>query len=404
MVLQGGGAGGGAGQGQTVVAPIPRKSALGLAWSALSSLKLTLFCLALLMVLVVLCTLAQVKLGTFAAVDIYIRSLFVYWTSRDGVWKIPIFPGGGLVGLVLLLNLAAAQFGRLERSWRKAGIWAVHIGLLLLFIGEFVTGFFQVETQMAIEEGQTRSYLESPRATELAVIDAGESSSDRVFAFSEKALLSKTRLGHQDLPFTITVKKAYPNSTVALRPKGSPFAAVADRGIGAGMAVFPQDPVSRDDQANTVSALVELSDGERALGSWLVSSALGAEQAFMHKGRTWRLAIRARRQYLPFSLALKDFRHERHPGTDIPRHFSSLLRLNDPGRGQDRDVLISMNQPLRYAGMTFYQASFGQDDTLSILQVVRNPGWLIPYAACILVALGLIFHFLWRFMPARKTA
>jgi hypothetical protein len=52
-----------------------------------------------------------------------------------------------------------------------------------------------------------------------------------------------------------------------------------------------------------------------------------------------------------------------------------------------------MNQPLRYGGKAFYQASFGKNDTLSILQVVENPGWLLPYASCVLVALGLLLHF-----------
>ena len=52
-----------------------------------------------------------------------------------------------------------------------------------------------------------------------------------------------------------------------------------------------------------------------------------------------------------------------------------------------------MNQPLRYAGRTFYQASFGKNDTLSVLQVVENPGWLLPYISCALVTLGLLIHF-----------
>jgi len=47
-------------------------------WHALTSLKLTLVCLALLMVLVVACTLAQVRLGTFAAVNAYVRSFLVW--------------------------------------------------------------------------------------------------------------------------------------------------------------------------------------------------------------------------------------------------------------------------------------------------------------------------------------
>jgi hypothetical protein len=52
-----------------------------------------------------------------------------------------------------------------------------------------------------------------------------------------------------------------------------------------------------------------------------------------------------------------------------------------------------MNHPLRYAGSTFYQASFAENDTVSIFQVVQNPAWLTPYIACLLVALGLCIQF-----------
>ena len=52
-----------------------------------------------------------------------------------------------------------------------------------------------------------------------------------------------------------------------------------------------------------------------------------------------------------------------------------------------------MNQPLRYEGRAFYQASFGKGDTQSILQVVANPGWLLPYLSCSLITLGLLIHF-----------
>jgi hypothetical protein len=56
-------------------------------------------------------------------------------------------------------------------------------------------------------------------------------------------------------------------------------------------------------------------------------------------------------------------------------------------------VLIYMNEPLRYQGETFYQSSFLPGDKGTILQVVRNPGWLMPYIACTMVSLGMIFHF-----------
>ncbi len=69
------------------------------------------------------------------------------------------------------------------------------------------------------------------------------------------------------------------------------------------------------------------------------------------------------------------------------------MRLKDPLAGDDRDVLIYMNSPLRHGGQTFYQASFGKNDTLSVLQVVRNPAWTLPYLSCLLVSLGLLWHF-----------
>jgi hypothetical protein len=52
-----------------------------------------------------------------------------------------------------------------------------------------------------------------------------------------------------------------------------------------------------------------------------------------------------------------------------------------------------MNNPLRYRGETFYQASFEPGDRGTILQVVRNPASLAPYIACSLVALGLVVQF-----------
>lgn len=53
-----------------------------------------------------------------------------------------------------------------------------------------------------------------------------------------------------------------------------------------------------------------------------------------------------------------------------------------------------MNDPLRYAGETFYQSGYDENDPkVTILQVVRNPGWLTPYFACVLVSLGLVVQF-----------
>lgn len=360
--------------------------------AALSSLKLTLACFALLMILVVACTLAQVQLGTFLAVEKYIRSFLIWWTPEGSTVALPVFPGGGLVGGVLLLNLCMAQFLRLERSWRKAGLWIVHLGLALLFVGEFATAFFQVESRIPIEEGHTRDWSEDYRKMELAVMDTTDAADD-VRAIPESLLMSKREIEHPSLPFKLVVKGYHGNAELGMRQPGDP-PSVASVGIGANIKLRSLSPVTTDDAENTAAALVEPVTPEgKSYGVFLVSNALGAPQGFVHEGRSWRLALRNRRYYLPFSLTLKDFRHDVYPGTDIPKNFSSLVHLKDPANAEARDVLISMNDPLRHGGRTFYQASFGKEDTLSVLQVVRNPGWTLPYLSCLMVALGLLWHF-----------
>ena len=104
--------------------------------------------------------------------------------------------------------------------------------------------------------------------------------------------------------------------------------------------------------------------------------------------------MRPERHYQPFSLTLEKFSHDIYPGTDIPRNFSSKVRINLPDGGAAREVLIYMNNPLRYGGLTYYQASFENNDQTSILQVVRNPSWLVPYIACGAITLGLVIQFM----------
>lgn len=361
-------------------------------WGAVTSLKLTIGCLAALMVLVVACTLAQVKLGTWGAVEVYMRSWLV-WTELPGTrLKLPIFPGGALVGLVLLVNLIAAQGKRLELSWKKSGLWISHAGLVLLVAGEFVSGVFQRETQLAVEEGQTVNYVEAPRELELAVIDTTDPAHDDVFSVPATTLARRGRVALPGTPVVLNVRGYHRNAQLTNRgPQDPP--ALADAGIGAGVAVRELPPVSRDEEMDTSAALVEPIAGGRSYGTWLVSNALGAPQTFQHEGRTYQLVMRHRREYLPYAVTLKDFSHDVYAGTNIPKNFSSLVRITNPAHAEARDVLIYMNQPLRYEGKAFYQSSFGKNDTLSILQVVENPGWLLPYVSTVLVMLGLGIHF-----------
>ena len=97
-----------------------------------TSLKLTIFCLACAMVLVFIGTLDQVHIGIYEAENRYFRSLFLFWTPPNTQLRIPWFPGGYIVGPLLLINLIAAHLARFKLSWKKAGILFLHSGLILL--------------------------------------------------------------------------------------------------------------------------------------------------------------------------------------------------------------------------------------------------------------------------------
>ena len=113
--------------------------------------------------------------------------------------------------------------------------------------------------------------------------------------------------------------------------------------------------------------------------------------------------MRSEREYLPYSIELLDVENEFYQGTEIPFNFESDIVLNMEGN-QSRRALVYMNTPLRHDGKTFYQYQMNAAADYTVFQVIRNPSWLIPYIACVLVSIGLLWQFsfhLVRFL--RKT-
>lgn len=388
-----------------------------------TSLRLTVICLSMAMVLVFAGTLAQVNLGLYVAQDKYFQSLLVFWTPKGTDLSIPVWPGGYLLGWVLLINLIAAHVKRFTFSKKKIGIFLTHAGLILLLVGQFLTELFQVESTMRLEEGQTKNYTEDSFKNELAIVDVTDPNHDRVIAFPESFLGENKELRHPDLPFTVRIKEYFPNSWPGSSENGQTVRATD--GIGARLPFSEQATTARMDDENKPTALVEIASESGVVGAWTVSNwlskypwvgvlekELGPDlgnsvkrpQTFTVGDRTYRIALRPVRYYKPYSIHLHDFRHDRYIGTEVAKNFSSRIQLRNPERGEDREVLIYMNNPLRYAGETYYQGSFERGDTTSILHVVRNPAWLTPYFGCTIVGLGLTIQFMMHLVGfARRT-
>jgi hypothetical protein len=367
-----------------------------------ASLKLCVVVLSLGLILVFWGTIAQVNMGLYKAQNEFFRSFLIYWAPQGSGWKIPIFPGGYLIGFVFLLNLLASQIKTFELTLKKFGLILVHVGIVLLLVGQLATDMLAVESSMHLREGETKNYSELDRDVELAVIDVSGAASDRVTAIPQDVLATEREIRHDSLPFTIRVNKYYLNSVVENRDPNGPIQPPATQGFGPQVNVREQPHVTQMDQRDMPSAVIELLTPQGSLGTWFVSSWIDQQQHVEVDGRDFHLAMRRQRNYNDYSLHLVSFNHEVYPGTQIPKDFSSMVRVQNPKTGEDREVRIFMNNPLRYAGDTYYQASFDTDDKGSVLQVVRNPSWLTPYLACVLVGVGLVWQFLMHLVPFLK--
>lgn len=354
------------------------------------SLKLTVVLIAFSMLLVFAATLDQVNLGIWAVQEKYFRSFIVY--TQAGPATVPIFPGGYVIGGLLLINLVAAHIYRFTFGWRKVGVLLTHFGLILLLIGELLSGLWQEDSHLRLNEGETKNYIESYRHNELVFVDTTDAQFDDVVGIPEELLARKVAIQHPKLPFRVVPKTYYPNSVLQARPANGP-AAQATAGFGERILAAPQPITYRPNEVNMPTALFELIGPAGSLGTYLASPQIVMPQEFTHEGRKWKLTFRTKREYQPFSLTLVKFSHDRYPGTEIPKNFSSRVKIKSPDGRDDREALIFMNNPLRYAGLTFYQAGFENNDRTTILQVVRNPSWLLPYIACGLMTVGLLAQF-----------
>lgn len=353
----------------------------------------------------------------------------IVWLHNGPLPGAVISRAGGYAGVLPLMIIGSAFYvpmvvGCLLAFGRRAGIVLIHGAIILLLVGEGVTAGTAVETQMPIYEGQTTHWAQDVREAELAIIDDTAPDHDTTVAIPaarlERAARTGERLAHPQLPFTVRVELYFPNAGLTRADASAPLASSAT-GVARNMMAVRLPKVSTMDNdgrgINIPAAYVTLLGGETVLGTYLVSPDMQVEQyipfeqRFTAAGRTFRIALRFRRYYKPYALRLDKFNHDLYPGTSVPKNFSSDLRLFE-ANGVDRDVVIKMNNPMRYAGETFFQSgwipstSMDGRDRGTVLSVVRNPGWTIPYIACALGTIGLIVQFglgLTRFLRKERA-
>ena len=376
----------------------------------LASLRLTVVLLAMSMFLVFAGTMAQVKMSNYDAQEKYFHSQLV-WTKVSTLLDRPVsffdvsipFPGGYVIGAMLLINLLAAHSVRFKMSWKRSGIILTHLGLILLLVGEGLSSRLKVENNMNIDEGSFANFTYDLHEVELAVIDPSAADHDDVTVVPESILAKGGVITLGSLPFKLKVDAYYPNTTVMgeKRAGSGPKATVgAAAGIVAARGAPKNNGAGEEASAVDMPSIYVTPQTEGgAQGTYLCSIVpLAAEfpqinepQALQVNGKSYTIGLRFKRAYKPYTIYLNKFRFDRYTGTDVAKNYSSDIRLVDPSAHEDRLIHIWMNHPLRYRGETFFQSGVGERGT--ILQVVSNPGWLLPYISCLVGGIGLLVHF-----------
>ena len=400
----------------------------------LADLRLTLTLLSLSMILIFVATLEQVRVGIRGAQAEFFESMYGIWHYPEQFWggdflhSLPIpIPGGYLLGGLLIANLLAAFITRFQWTGKKMGIQLIHLGIIMLLIGQLATQAMQEESRMQIDKGESKNYLERFHGVELAFIDVTNPKTERVVALPQ-TLLEKGGVHYtSDLPFKVRILDFGPNCEFNSLPPGqskSGPASQVNRGVieSASLDIRPKAEDFSSDGMNFGYVVFELLEGSDSLGTWAAIAHPAGNQAWAQisqdklgglafqpiriKGKLWGATLRPEREYLPYSIELLGIANEFYQGTDIPFNFESeiLLKMEEE---QSRRALVYMNTPLRHAGKTFYQYQMNKAADYTVFQVVRNPSWLVPYIACVLISIGLLWQFsfhLIRFLTKTSKA
>jgi hypothetical protein len=371
-----------------------------------SSFGLAVVLLLLMLVVVFLGTMYQVDHGLFAAQEKYFNSFFVVHHFFD--WLPMTLPGGYLLMSLFMVNIVLGGIVRIRKNKRTVGIIIGHLGVIVMIVGGAVTFHYSDSGNMQLYEGETSDEFESYYDWTIEVGRVGDSNLLHVIderQFDDLGPGKRRTFTNPEWPFDVVVsnyaKNAWP---------------VRERGGEGGMAIdgFRLEPLPLEKEAemNLPGVYVTAVDKETGATTDGILWGMSLQPLTVEAGGAdWAVGLARKRWKVPFQVTLDEFVRELHPGTDMPASFESFITKREAGK-PDEKIHIYMNQPLRYHGYTFFQASWGPQNAgpdtrlFSVFAVVRNPADQWPLVACIIVGIGMTLHFgqrLYRYLRKETT-
>jgi len=398
----------------------------------LSSFGLATVVLSLLLLLTFLGTLEQAEYGLVASQTRYFESVIVdridigacwralaldaYWDIGNVLLPTPILPGGYSLMAILFVNMFLGGLIRIRKSPRTIGVVISHFAILFMIAAGAVTYHFAKDGILNLAEGQTNDEFQSfhERVIEIEKVQPEGAKRSalvidgRLFHdLSNSSDHGKARtFTHESLPFDLTVTN-WKQHAEAKRAEDATRGDAVDGYYIQELTKLDENGQLLPDERLSQACVVVVKDKKT-----------GAEQ----RGLLWEFARApwtatvgdqkylinmARRSYrLPFAIRLDETSQEKHPGTNRARRFTSKVTKLHGAREEKR--VVTMNEPVRGEGYAIFQSSFdaGEEDGSGLkrsgFQVVENPADHWPLISCIIVAIGLLIHFVMMLAKAMK--
>lgn len=363
-------------------------------FSIFASYGLAIVVLSFLLLITFLGTLSQKDMGLLDSQRIYFDSWFLIHDFKVGGMVLPIpLPGGGLLMVLLFINMLCGAVIRLRKGWRTIGVLIAHLSIMFMLAAGFVSFLYKTEGAMPLFEGQASDQYQSyhDRIIEIRRFDASGKGEETAMVIPMKHFEDlgpgKARdFFAKDLPFEVQVTNYQRNANIV--QAGDDEAGAID-----GYRIQPMK-LAKEDEANISAAeiIIKPRDGE-AQKTILWEGAL-APFTFKAGDQSYTFAMARMKWKLPFAIRLEDFQRELHPGTMKAKKYTShVTKITD---GKEEPMVVTMNVPVRDQGYVVYQASFstGTSGEQSVFTVAKNPSDKWPQYSCIAVSVGLLIHFI----------
>lgn len=380
------------------------RSLPGKIFDVLSGFGLATITLLLLGLLTWFATLEQIDNGLYPTLLKYFswKSAFLLPEINGKMVPLPL-PGGYWVCAVLLVNLILGGVIRIRKGWRHYGNLIAHFGIIFMLIGGGVAHHFSERGNMAVSEGESSNAAEDyfEYVVEVAEIQDGKPGRIHVIRGKdiedlEGAKLRTFRL--PELPFDLQLT-SYLNNTVPV--SANERAPDRQQLVADGYFLMEKPKLEKAEEAERFTAgcyaRILNRDGSKS-DPFILAGASFSPFTYRYQDRVFTVDMRKRLWVMPFTLRLDKFTAAFHPGTMRPSKFVSKVTRTENGGGAK--VTIQMNEPMRYEGLTFFQASYGPpgagpgDKMYSVFEVVKNPADKWPEYSLWIVAFGMAVTFL----------